>query len=76
MQKGVLINFAKFTGKYLCQRPVTLLNKRLAQVFSYEFCEIYENTFLHRTPLVAASVMTTMGITKNKTLLHQCIQKE
>ena len=27
----------------------------LAQVFSCEFCEIYKNTFFHRTPLVAAS---------------------
>ena len=28
----------------------------LAQVFSCEFCEVSKNTFLHRTPLVAASV--------------------
>ena len=27
----------------------------LAQVFSYDFCEISKNTFFHRTPLVAAS---------------------
>ena len=27
----------------------------LAQVFTSEFCEISKNTFLHRTPLVAAS---------------------
>ena len=27
-----------------------------AQVFSCEFCKISKNTFLHRTPLVAASV--------------------
>ena len=27
----------------------------LAQVFSYEFCEISKNTFLYRTPLVATS---------------------
>ena len=27
----------------------------LAQVFSFEFCEISKNTFFHRTPLVAAS---------------------
>ena len=27
----------------------------LAQVFSCEFCEIFKNTVLHRTPLVAAS---------------------
>ena len=28
----------------------------LAQVFSCEFCEISKNTFVYRTPLVAASV--------------------
>ena len=51
----VLGNFAKFTGKHLCQsvffnkvaglRPATLLKKRLAQVFSCEFCEISKKIF-------------------------------
>ena len=37
--------------------PATLLKKEaLVQVFSCEFCEISKNTFLQRTPLVAASV--------------------
>ena len=27
----------------------------LAQVFSFEFCEIFKNTFFYRTSLVAAS---------------------
>ena len=27
----------------------------LTQVFAYEFCEIFKNTFFDRTPLVAAS---------------------
>ena len=27
----------------------------LAQVFSWEFCEIYKNNFYYRTPLLAAS---------------------
>ena len=65
-KKCVLRNFTKFTGKRLCQslffnevaglRPATLLKKEaLAQVFSYEFCEISRNIFLQRTPLVAAS---------------------
>ena len=31
----------------------------LAQVFSCEFCKVSKNTFLHRTPLVAASVATS-----------------
>ena len=60
VKKVVLRNFAKFTGKHLCQsrflnkvpvlRPATLLKKTMAQVFSCEFCEIFKNTFLYRTP--------------------------
>ena len=36
--------------------PNFIKKETLAQVFSCEFCEILKNTFLHRTPLVAASV--------------------
>ena len=59
---SVLENFTKFTGKHLCQslfcnkvgdlRPA---KETLAHVFSSEFCEIFKNTFFHRTPLVAVS---------------------
>ena len=56
VKKGALGNFAKLTGKDLCQSlffnkvaglwPVTLLKKEtLAQAFLYEFCEISKNTF-------------------------------
>ena len=62
-KKVVLRYFTKSTGKHLYQslsfknvaglRPATLLKKEtLAQVFSCEFCEISNNTFLHRTLLV------------------------
>ena len=63
-EKDVLRNFAKFTGKHLCQS--LFFNKvaggaskfikkgTLAHVFSSEFCEISKNTFFYRTPLVAA----------------------
>ena len=53
VRKGVLRNFSTFTGKHLCQgpffnkvrpQPATLLKKRLAQVFSCEFCKISRNT--------------------------------
>ena len=67
-KKDVLKNFAKFTGKHLCQsllfnkdtglRPATLLKRETqAQVFSCEFCEIFKNNFFYRTSLVAASVL-------------------
>ena len=43
-KKGILRNFAKFTGKHMCQKKETL-----AQVFSCEFCKIYKNTFSKNT---------------------------
>ena len=39
----------------MLQDNATLLKKALAQVFSYEFCEIFQNSFFHRTRPVAAS---------------------
>ena len=53
VRKGVLRNFAKFTGKHLVQSlffnkvaGLSLVkNKTLAQVFFCEFCEISNNTF-------------------------------
>ena len=64
-KKGALRNFAKFTGKHLCQSlsfnkvaglSLATLSKKepLAQVFSCEFCEISKNTFFHSTPPVTA----------------------
>ena len=54
-KKGVLRNFAKFTGKHLCQSlffnkvagtACNFIKKEtLAQVFSCQFCEIFNNTF-------------------------------
>ena len=61
-KKGVLRNFANFTGKHLYQS--LFLNKvaacnfikkqGLAQVFFCELCKISENTFSYETPPVAA----------------------
>ena len=69
-RKGVLRNFAKFTGKHLRQsllfnkvaglRPKAcnfIKKEILEQVLSCEFCGISKNTFFYRTPLVAASVL-------------------
>ena len=61
VRKGVLRNFAKFTGKHLCQsffinkekkrRKKSFIKKEtLAQVLSCEFCEISKNNFPYRTP--------------------------
>ena len=74
MKKGVLENFAKFTGKHLCQslffNKVADLRKTppmacnfikkdtLAQVFSCEFCEIFKNTFFTEHLRLTASKHT------------------
>ena len=61
-KKAVLRNFAKFTRKhlswvsFLIKLHCNFIKKEtLTQVFSCEFCQISENTFSHRTPLVSAS---------------------
>ena len=66
-RKGVLRYFTKSSQENNCARVPFLLKlqaykrcifikkETLAQVFFCEFCEISKDTFLHRTPLVAAS---------------------
>ena len=53
--KGVLRNFAKFTGKHLKKDT-------LGQVFSCEFCEISKNTFFKEHLWAAASVQGLANI--------------
>ena len=48
VKKDVLENFAKFTGKHLCQ---SLFFNKVAG----KFFEIFKNTFFYRTPSVATS---------------------
>ena len=58
--KGVLRNFTKFTGKHLCQG--LFFNKVAGlwyRCFPMNFCEISKNTFIYRTPPVAASIAIT-----------------
>ena len=59
LRKGVLRNFAKFTGKQLCQSLFfhKVEGLRPAQVLSCEFCEISENTFFTEHPWATASVV-------------------
>ena len=65
-KKAVLRNFAKFTGKHLCQslffikvtglRPATLSKKRLwHRCFPVNYAKFLRTPFIHKTPLVAAS---------------------
>ena len=62
-KKSVLRNFAKFTGKHLCQSLFfnkvegsacnAVKKESLVRGFSCEFCKISKNTFSHRTLPVA-----------------------
>ena len=45
MKNGVLRNFAKSTGKHLCQSLNFIKKEPLAQVFSCEFSKTSKNTF-------------------------------
>ena len=51
-EKSALRSFAKFAGIHLCQRLFFIKKETLAEVFFCEFCEIFMNTFFHRTYLV------------------------
>ena len=50
-KKGVIRNFAKFTGIHLCQS--LFFNKGAG--LRPQFCEISKNSYSYKTPLVAAS---------------------
>ena len=43
-KKGVHINFAKFTGKRLCQ-SLFIKKEALTQALSCEFCKTFRNSF-------------------------------
>ena len=70
--KGVLRNFAKFTGKHLYRRlffnkvaglrAASLLKKEtLAQVFFCEFCEISKSTFYYKHLRMTVSDMRSVS---------------
>ena len=62
-KKALFKNFAKITGKNLCENPYfnkvqasnVIKIETLELVFSCEFCKISKNAFSYRKPLVAAS---------------------
>ena len=71
MQKGVLRNFTKLTGKHLYQslffnkvaglRPTTFIKKETtAQVFSCELCEISKNTFFIEHLCTTGSILSKL----------------
>ena len=80
VKEGVLKNFAKFTGKHLCQRiffnKIAALKKTLAQVFYCEFCKICNNTL--STDHLWATASENKGLWKSlflHVLCHQIFNK-
>ena len=76
-RQGVLRNFAKLTGKHLCQsllfnkvaglKACNFIKKEtLSQVFSCEFCKISTNIFFYRRPPVAVFVYNITNATEQK----------
>ena len=59
VRKGILKNFAKFTGKHLW--PATLIKKAVAKVFSCECCKISNNTVFTEHLWETASVCLNNG---------------
>ena len=82
-KKGVLKNFAKFTGKHLHQnlffskvadlRSATLLKKRVCEVFPCEFYEIFKNIFFYRTLPLTISELRQIIFEKKRCWLEKKI---
>ena len=70
-------HFSNVTRKIQKQSSGSVLYKRCfwkfrkLKVFSCEFCEIFRNTFFHRTPLAAAS-----GKLKTEAVVRRCSVKK
>ena len=61
VKKSNLRNFAKFTGKHLCQRLFfnkIIKKESLAQMFSCGFCKISKNSFFTEHLRTNASIIT------------------
>ena len=53
--RKVFLEISQNSQEKTCARSYFLINLQATALLSCEFCEISKNTFLHRTPLVAAS---------------------
>ena len=80
LKKVFVESFALFTEKYLCWsffliklQACNLIKKRIQHVFSCEYCEIFKNSFLYRTSLVAASAYDNLTSNWFSKYLISCI---
>ena len=56
MKKGALKHFAEFIGKHQCQSLFFNKKETLVQLFSFEFWEIFRNTYFTEHLRITASV--------------------
>ena len=55
---NIMVSYKKQSSRGVLYEACNFIKKEtLAQVLSCVFCEISNNTFLYRTPLVAASIL-------------------
>ena len=79
-KKGAPRNFAKFTGKHLCQSLFLIelqtglqhfKKETLAQAVSCEYCEISKNTFFTEHLWATASGLQKFAVGKKKTAANK-----
>ena len=88
VRKVVLRNFAKFTGKHLCEslflnkvaglkpQPCNFIKKEtLAQVFSCEFCKISKNSSFTEHLQTTVSGISKFALFKNSLETLETLQK-
>ena len=79
-KKSCLRNFAKFTGKHLCQslffkKSLFIKKETLAQDLSYEFYEISKNTFSTELLWATASVNVHFTMEMGMVMMMRVIMK-
>ena len=85
VRKGVLTNFANFTGKHLCQSlfliklqasaSKSIKKETLAQLFSCEVYKIYKNTFFikHHWATASETSVIKTSVRKLNTMRKACL---
>ena len=68
--KKVFLEISRSSQENTCA-SLFIKKEVLAQVWSWEFCEISKSAFLHRTPLLAASALWSINSNKIKLTLKE-----
>ena len=84
-KKDVIKNFAKFTGKHLCQISFSIKlqtlacnfikKETLAQVRFCDFCDIFKNIFLKKPPVADSDVTSNIFMFSGLVEYHLTAEK-